>query len=117
MTGIKITDTTMRDGHQSLLATRMRTEDMLPIASEMDAAANIVFRRDIEAAGDPEAKRKELIEDYRRNFANPYIAASRGFIDDVIDPRDTRPRLIDALRLLRTKRDANPRKKHGCIPL
>ncbi|MDO8617227.1 MAG: acyl-CoA carboxylase subunit beta [Dehalococcoidia bacterium] len=82
-----------------------------------DAAANIIFRREIEAASDPEAKRKELIEGYRRNLANPYIAASRGFIDDVIDPRETRIKVIRALEMLQNKADTNPRKKHGNIPL
>jgi acetyl-CoA carboxylase carboxyltransferase component len=57
------------------------------------------------------------IDEYTQTFANPYRAAERGFIDDVIDPRDTRPRLIDALRVLETKRDKNPPKKHGNIPL
>jgi propionyl-CoA carboxylase beta chain len=82
-----------------------------------DAAANIIFRRDIEAAADPEAKRKELIEEYKERFANPYIAASRGFVDDVIDPADTRIKIIDALEMLQNKADSNPRKKHGNIPL
>ncbi len=82
-----------------------------------DAAANIVFRREIEAAQDSDAKRKELIEEYRRNFANPYIAASRGFIDDVIDPRETRIKVIRALEMLENKVDSNPPKKHGNIPL
>jgi acetyl-CoA carboxylase carboxyltransferase component len=82
-----------------------------------DAAANIIFRREIEAAQDPEAKRRELIEEYRRNFANPYIAASRGFIDDVIDPRQTRIKVIRALEMLQNKTDTNPPKKHGNIPL
>ncbi len=82
-----------------------------------DAAANIIFRREIEAAQDPDARRKELIEDYRRNFANPYIAASRGFIDDVIDPKETRIKVIRALEMLQNKTDSNPPKKHGNIPL
>ncbi len=82
-----------------------------------DAAVNIIFRRDIEAAQDPDSKRKEIIEDYRRNFANPYIAASRGFIDDVIDPADTRIKVIRALEMLQNKTDTNPPKKHGNIPL
>jgi propionyl-CoA carboxylase beta chain len=82
-----------------------------------DAAANIVFRREIEAATDPEAKRAELIADYRANLAVPYVAASRGFIDDVIDPKDTRLRVIRALEMLQNKVDTNPRKKHGNIPL
>jgi propionyl-CoA carboxylase beta chain len=82
-----------------------------------DAAANVVFRRDIEAAADPEARRKEVIADYRARFANPYIAAERGFIDDVIDPRETRVKVIRALEMLANKADANPPKKHGNIPL
>jgi acetyl-CoA carboxylase carboxyltransferase component len=82
-----------------------------------DAAANIVFRRDIEAASDPEARRAELVEEYRHNFANPFIAASRGFIDDVIEPRETRIKLIRALEMLQNKVDSNPPKKHGNIPL
>ena len=82
-----------------------------------DAAANIVFRREIEAASDPEAKRAELIDEYRRNLANPYVAAARGFIDDVIEPQDTRIKVIKALEMLQNKVDTNPRKKHGNIPL
>ncbi len=82
-----------------------------------EAAVNIVFRREIEAARDPDARRKELIEEYRRNFANPYIAASRGFVDDVIDPRDTRVKIIRALEMLQNKTDTNPPKKHGNAPL
>ena len=82
-----------------------------------DGAANIIFRREIDAASDPDAKRQELIEEYRRNFTNPYVAASRGFIDDVIDPRDTRVKVIRALEMLENKTDKNPPKKHGNIPL
>ena len=82
-----------------------------------DAAANVVFRRDIEAAPDPEVRRKEVLADYRARFANPYIAASRGFIDDVIDPRETRVKVIRALEMLANKADTNPPKKHGNIPL
>ena len=82
-----------------------------------DGAVNIVFRREIEAAADPEAKRKELLEQYREQFANPYITASRGFIDDVIEPRDTRRKIIGALEMLQNKTDSNPPKKHGNIPL
>ncbi len=82
-----------------------------------DGAVNIVFRREIDAAADPEARRKELIEEYRRNFANPYIGASRGFLDDVIDPRDTRIKIIRALEMLQNKSDTNLPKKHGNIPL
>jgi len=82
-----------------------------------DGAVNIVFRREIEAASDPEAKRKELVEQYRQQFANPYVTASRGFIDDVIEPRDTRLKIIRALEMLQNKTDSNPPKKHGNIPL
>src|SRR5687767_1391635 len=80
-------------------------------------AAEILFKEEVAAAGDPAALLQQRIDEYTETFANPYKAAARGFIDDVIDPRDTRPRLIDALRMLATKRDANPRKKHGNIPL
>ncbi len=80
-------------------------------------AAEILFRDEIATAADPAAMMQQRIDEYTRTFANPYKAAARGFIDDVIDPRDTRPRLIDALRMLATKRDVNPKKKHGNIPL
>ena len=80
-------------------------------------AAEILFRREIAAAKDPDAKLEQLVTEYREKFAHPYHAAARGFLDDVIDPRDTRPRLVSALRALLTKRDANPPKKHGNIPL
>ncbi len=80
-------------------------------------AVEILFKEDIARAADREAEARRLADEYTATFANPYRAAARGFLDDVIDPRDTRPRLIRALRMLRTKRDANPRKKHGNIPL
>jgi propionyl-CoA carboxylase beta chain len=80
-------------------------------------AVNIINRHEIAAADDPEAKREELVNDYRTKFANPYIAAERGYVDEVIEPSSTRPKLIAALRLLENKRDENPRKKHGNIPL
>lgn len=80
-------------------------------------AINIIFRREIAEAADPEAKRQELIEDYKRRFASPYVAASRGFLDDVIEPKETRRRLIDTLRTLRGKRVTKPARKHGNIPL
>ncbi len=80
-------------------------------------AVEILFKDEIAKAADPAAEAARKIDEYTRTFANPYKAAARGFIDDVIDPRDTRPRLIDALRTLRTKRDRNPPKKHGNIPL
>ncbi|HNB53637.1 MAG TPA: carboxyl transferase domain-containing protein [Anaerolineales bacterium] len=82
-----------------------------------DGAVNIIFRKELEEAEDPVAKKAELVADYREKFANPYVAASRGYIDDVIEPRDTRPRLINALEMLANKRDMNPAKKHGNIPL
>lgn len=82
-----------------------------------DGAVNIIFRKELANAEDPVQKKAELVAEYRQKFANPYIAASRGYIDDVIEPRETRPRLINALEMLANKRDANPPKKHGCIPL
>jgi acetyl-CoA carboxylase carboxyltransferase component len=82
-----------------------------------DGAVNIVFRKELSNADDPVQRKAELVEEYREKFANPYIAASRGYIDDVIEPRETRPRLINALEMLANKRDTNPPKKHGCIPL
>jgi propionyl-CoA carboxylase beta chain len=80
-------------------------------------AAEILFRRDIAAAKDPQEKLDELERDYREKFAHPYHAAARGYLDDVIDPRETRPRLISALHTLLSKRDKSPPKKHGNIPL
>ncbi|MBI2200528.1 MAG: methylmalonyl-CoA carboxyltransferase [Armatimonadetes bacterium] len=82
-----------------------------------EGAIEIVFRRELAEAADPDALRARLVRQYRAQFANPYVAASRGYIDDVIAPRETRPRLISALRALATKRTANPKKKHGNIPL
>src|ERR1700674_3875277 len=83
----------------------------------IEGAVNIVFRGELGAADDPELLRASLERDYRESLANPYVAAARGYVDDVIMPRDTRPALIDALETLRTKRDKNPPKKHGNIPL
>ncbi len=80
-------------------------------------AAEILFRKEIAAADDPEERLEQLVADYREKFAHPYHAASRGYLDDVIDPRDTRPLLVSALQTLLTKRDTNPPKKHGNIPL
>jgi propionyl-CoA carboxylase beta chain len=80
-------------------------------------AVEILYKDEIARAADPEAEARRRTEEYTAAFANPYRAAARGFVDDVIDPRETRPRLIGALRMLRTKRDTNPRKKHGNIPL
>ena len=83
----------------------------------VDGAVNIIFKDQIESSADPEATRKQLVADYQEKFANPFVAAARGFIDDVIEPRQTRPKLISALQMLRNKRDTNPPKKHGNIPL
>ena len=82
-----------------------------------EGAVNIVFRKQLKEAEDPAARRKELIAEYEEKFANPYIAAERGFIDEVIEPAETRIRLIQALRMLGTKREALPPRKHGNIPL
>ncbi|MEJ2757516.1 MAG: acyl-CoA carboxylase subunit beta [Anaerolineales bacterium] len=82
-----------------------------------DGAVNIIFRKELADADDAAARKDELVADYREKFANPYIAASYGYIDDVIEPSETRPRLINALAMLENKRDQNPPKKHGNIPL
>jgi len=82
-----------------------------------EGAVNIIFRREIAESDQPEEARARLVADYREKFANPYIAASRGYIDAVIEPHETRPRLINALEMLQNKRDTNPAKKHGNIPL
>ena len=82
-----------------------------------DGAVNIIFRKELAEAKDPVKRKAELVEEYRAQFANPYVAAERGYIDDVIEPQDTRPRLINALEMLTNKRDENPAKKHGNIPL
>jgi len=82
-----------------------------------EGAVNIVFRREIADAAAPEETRTRLVAEYREKFANPFIAASRGYIDAVIEPHETRPRVINALEMLQNKRDTNPPKKHGNIPL
>ena len=82
-----------------------------------DGAVNIIFRKELAEADDQEARKQELVADYRDKFANPYVAASRGYLDDIIEPHFTRPRLINGLEMLSNKRDANPPKKHSCIPL
>jgi propionyl-CoA carboxylase beta chain len=82
-----------------------------------DGAVNIIFRRELAEAEDPVKRKAELVSEYREKFANPYTAAGRGYVDDVIEPRETRPRLINALEMLSNKRDSNPPKKHGNIPL
>jgi propionyl-CoA carboxylase beta chain len=82
-----------------------------------EGAVSILYRKELQAASDPEALRAEKAREFRDKFANPYVAADRGFIDEVIEPRDTRRRLIAALEMTRNKRDKNPPKKHGNIPL
>jgi propionyl-CoA carboxylase beta chain len=82
-----------------------------------EGAVNIIFRRDIQETPAPEQMRTEKAAEYRQKFANPYIAASLGYIDEVIDPKETRLKLIHALEMLQNKRDSNPPKKHGNIPL
>jgi propionyl-CoA carboxylase beta chain len=82
-----------------------------------EGAVNILYKRELESAADPAAARAERVAEFRETFANPYVAASRGFIDEVIRPRQTRAKLITALAALETKRDRNPPKKHGNIPL
>ncbi len=80
-------------------------------------AVEILFRKEINNADDPQEKTDELIEEYRKKFANPYIAAMRGYVDDVIEPSETRMRLVNAFQTLKTKVDENPKKKHSNIPL
>jgi len=82
-----------------------------------EGAVNIIFKDEIERAADPETTRQRLVAEYVEKFANPYVAAARGYLDDIIEPRETRPRLIAALEMLKNKRDQNPPKKHGNIPL
>ncbi len=83
----------------------------------VDGAVNIIFKDQIEKSADPEETRKQLVSEYTAKFANPYVAAGRGYLDDIIEPKDTRPKLIAALEMLKNKRDTNPPKKHGNIPL
>jgi propionyl-CoA carboxylase beta chain len=80
-------------------------------------AANIIFAKEIQNSENPEAVRQQKIEEYREKFANPYVAASRGMVDDVIDPRETRIKIIHALEMLKNKKESRPSKKHGNIPL
>ncbi len=82
-----------------------------------EGAVNVIFRKEIAEAKDPDKRRAELVSEYREKFAHPYIAASRGYLDDIIEPRLTRPTLINALEMLSNKRDSNPGKKHGNLPL
>ena len=82
-----------------------------------DGAANIIYKNDIAAASDPIAVRKQKIDEYTEKFTNPYIAAARGYVDDIIEPDSTRPRVIAALEMLASKRDSKPSKKHGNFPM
>jgi acetyl-CoA carboxylase carboxyltransferase component len=82
-----------------------------------EGAVNIIFRQELSQADDREAVREQLVKEYREQFANPYIAAARGYLDGVIPPRQTRPTLINSLQMLRGKRTRRPRRKHGNIPL
>jgi propionyl-CoA carboxylase beta chain len=82
-----------------------------------EGAVNILYKRELDAAADPVKARAEKVAEFREKFANPYTAAERGFVDEVIQPRETRRKLITALRNLENKRDRNPPKKHGNIPL
>ena len=82
-----------------------------------EGAVNIVYRRELQKAEDPEQLRREKVDEFRERFANPYVAAERGWVDAIIEPHDTRPKLIAALRMLEAKRDTMPSKKHGNIPL
>jgi propionyl-CoA carboxylase beta chain len=82
-----------------------------------EGAVNIIYRRDIQSSPTPDTRRQKLINDYKAHFANPYVAAERGYIDDVIVPHETRPKIITALETLQNKRVAGPRRKHGNIPL
>ena len=82
-----------------------------------EGAVNILYKRELDAAADPARTRAEKVAEFREKFANPSIAAGRGFIDEIIRPRETRRKLIAALRNLENKRDKNPPKKHGNIPL
>ncbi|MGH6877729.1 MAG: carboxyl transferase domain-containing protein, partial [Rhizomicrobium sp.] len=82
-----------------------------------EGAVNILYRRELQASSDGEAARQKRIDEYRDRFANPFVAAERGYIDDVIEPRETRPKVIRALRMLANKGATMPRKKHGNMPL
>ena len=82
-----------------------------------EGAVNIVYKRELDEARNPEELRKEKIKEFREKFANPYIACEKGYLDEIIEPKNTRPRLIAALKMLENKRDKNPPKKHGNIPL
>src|SRR5262249_32152017 len=83
----------------------------------VDGAVNIIFKDEIARAPDPEGRRQDLVNDYQEKFANPYVAAARSYVDEVSETRHTREKLIVAIDMLKNKRDTNPPKKHGNIPL
>ena len=80
-------------------------------------AVEILYRRELQSAADPVARRAELVDDYTERFANPYAAAERGYVDDVIDPAETRRKVVAGFDLLRSKREELPKRKHGNMPL
>ena len=82
-----------------------------------EGAVSIVYRKELASAENPEEEKQRRVQDFRERFANPYLAAERGYVDEVIMPRETRKKLISALQMLDNKRDHTPRKKHGNIPL
>jgi propionyl-CoA carboxylase beta chain len=82
-----------------------------------EGAVGVLYRRELQAAADPEALRQQKVAEFREKFANPYVAADRGFVDEVIEPRATRRKIVAGLEMARAKRDRNPPKKHGNIPL
>ena len=82
-----------------------------------EGAANIIFKNDIAQSDDPISTRADKITEYRNKFATPFVAAQRGYVDDVIEPDSTRPRIIAALEMLSSKRDSRPAKKHGNLPV
>jgi methylmalonyl-CoA carboxyltransferase large subunit len=82
-----------------------------------EGAASVVFKREIDAADDPDARRQELVDEYRETFSTPFVAASRGLVDDIINPADTRRKVAMALELLVNKRELRPAKKHGLGPV
>jgi propionyl-CoA carboxylase beta chain len=82
-----------------------------------EGAVNIIFRNEIKETSDPKVTRQKLVADYQEKFASPYKAAELGYVDEIIEPEETRPKIIQALDILKTKVDANPWRKHGNIPL
>jgi acetyl-CoA carboxylase carboxyltransferase component len=82
-----------------------------------EGAANVIFKEEIERVEDPQAMREEKVREYREQFANPYVAAEKGWIDTIIEPREIRPFLINSLERLRGKQETRPQRKHGTIPL